>query len=71
MKPLKRWRKRLKKVTKIEKEVIVLLDDTKMSNIDADSILPVLENIAAELRITKTRIFDKINVLEIISRRKL
>lgn len=70
MKPLKRWRKRLEKATEIEKEVISLLEDTKMDNSDTDSISPVLENIAVELRIMKTRIFDKINVLEIIKWRK-
>lgn len=66
MEPLKRWQKRLKEVTKIEKEVIILLEDTKMDNSDTDSISPVLENIADELRIMKTRIYDKINVGEVL-----
>ncbi|MCK4357831.1 MAG: hypothetical protein KAW92_03685 [Candidatus Cloacimonetes bacterium] len=66
MKPLKRWQEYLNEIERIERGTHRLLEDIKMNCSDTDSISPVLENIAAELRIMKTRIFDKINVAKVL-----
>ena len=66
MKTSEEWQEYLNEIERIEKETHKLLDDIKMNCSDVRSISTVFENISAELRIIKTRIFDKMNVVKVL-----
>jgi len=66
MKTSEKWQGHLNEIERIEKEIHKLLENIKTNYDDIRPISTVLENISAELRIVKTRIFDKLNVVKVL-----